>query len=183
MGRKGKESDNEKNYNHGNCFLMVAGLVACANPLEAAVSQMAENNGSQEASDSGSSGDSQMDIDINEDGGSINISGEDGNVSIQGDDNGMAWPADKLSGVPEIPGVKVVMVMDMGEGIMVGFEDCDQSTAQGYISTLKSSGWEAAMEINADDGYSSVFTKGNESIQFTWSGDENAGSILYGVSG
>jgi len=165
-------------------LLMVAGLAACANPLKAAVSQMAENNDAQDNSDSGAaSNDGQMDIDINEDGSSINISGDDGNVTIEGDEDGMAWPGDKLpSSVPEISGVKVVMVMDMDGGVLVAFEGCEQATADAYIAQLAGAGWDSSMNLNSDEGYTIFFEKGNEVLQFGWSKADKTGSILYGIS-
>jgi hypothetical protein len=167
---------------------LVVALTACGNALEAAVSQMAEEENTAQSSESSdlvddSSADASMDIDISEDGGSINISGEDGNINIQGDENGMPWPSDKLpSSVPEISGVTVVMVMDMDEGVMVAFEDCDQAAAESYISTIKGSGWSTDMELNSDDGYTGIFSNGNETLTFGWSSSDATGSVMYGMT-
>lgn|GEM_PF-3318956 len=167
-------------------LLIAAGLVACANPMQAAISQMAENNDAENSSDSGTednADEGQADINVSDNGSSIEITGEDGNATLQGDENGMAWPSDKLpSSVPEISGVKVVMVLDMDEGVMVAFENCDKAAAEAYIAKLKSAGWATGMELNADDGYTGFFTKGNESISFGWSTSDLTGSLIYGVS-
>jgi uncharacterized protein YxeA len=169
-------------------LLIAAGLVACTNPMEAAISQMVENNDAQNSSEGGSEdnasgSDGQMDVDIDENGNSVTISGDEGNVTYQGDENGMPWPGDKLpSSVPEIPGAKVVMVMDMDGGVMVAFENCEQAMADAYLASLKSAGWESTMNINTDEGYSEFFSKGNETLTFGWSSSDKTGSIIYGVS-
>lgn len=169
-------------------LLIVVGLVACSNPMEAAVSQMAESSeASAGAEDSSPDGDDtqddtqmDMDMDIDEDGGSINISGDDGNISIEGSEDGMPWPGDKLpSGIPEVPGVKVVMVMDMDGGVLVGFENFDEATAQAYISQLEGMGWESVMEFNDEDGYSNMLSNQDATLQLTWTSDDSAGTLTY----
>ena len=78
---------------------------------------------------------------LDEDGGSVEISGDDGNVTIEGSEDGMPWPGDKLpSSVPEIPGVTVVMVMDMDGGVLIGFENFDQAAAAAYVTTAERHG-------------------------------------------
>jgi hypothetical protein len=165
-------------------LLIVAGLVACSNPMEAAVSQMAENSETSASAEDGSpDGDDtqmDMDMDIDEDGGSINISGDDGNISIEGSEDGMPWPGDKLpSGIPEVPGVTVVMVMDMDGGVLVGFENFDEATAQAYIAQLEGMGWESVMEFNDEDGYSNMFSNQDATLQLTWTSDDSAGTLTY----
>jgi hypothetical protein len=159
-------------------LLMIVGLAACSNPLEAAVSQAAEDNAAQESSadasqessesasqDTSDSGDDQMDIDIS------------------GDENGMAWPSDKLpSGIPEISGVKVVLVMDMGDGVSVGFEGLTQANAESFISQLEGMGWETVMDIDAEEGRSQMLTKGDETLQLNWSSEDGTGALLYILS-
>ncbi len=163
-------------------LLIVAGLVACANPLEAAVSQLAEESEASSSVDDGSSdsGDAQMDIDVDEDGGSIEISGDDGNITIEGSEDGMPWPGDKLpSSVPEISGVTVVMVMDMDGGVLVGFENFDEAAAAAYVTQLKGMGWESVMEYTDDESYSSILSNGDETLQIGWSSEDNAGTLTY----
>lgn len=162
-------------------LLMAAGLVACADPAEAAVSQTQaeESNGAQDASESS---DGNLDIDINEDGGSINISGEDGNLSIQGDEDGMPWPGDKLpSNIPEVPGVTVTSVLDVGESVTVVFTGITEAAATAYAASLQSAGWTPVMNFDVEEGHAVTFNKDEEILQFIWS-NEGTGSLSFSKS-
>jgi len=122
-----------------------------------------------------------IDVDIDDDGNSITVSGEDGSYSIVAED-GMAWPSDRLpANVPAIPGVAVSGVMDSGAGVLVVFENCNEETANAYIVTLKSLGWEDVTNLITDDGLVVMFKKSDESLTFTWDKDDNTGSITYGT--
>ena len=148
--------------------LLMLGLAACSpkNMMEQMIEQEAEKQGE--------------DVDVEISGDSMTISGEDGSVNIQ-QGEGMAWPGDKLpASVPQVTGVTVTQIIDAGTGVMIYFEGCSQATADAYIEQLKSINWEASYESRTEEGYMVIFGDNQESLSFTWTKDDNAGSVTYG---
>ena len=164
--------------------LLILGLVACTpkNLAEQAIEQQAAQQGEDVDvdidDDSMTIQNDDEEVVINNDGDSVSVSGEDGNLNMG---EGVEWPSDMPANVPEVPGVTVIMVMDVAEGLMVSFEGCDQATADAYIATLKSLGWDALMETTTADGYVLIFESGDESLVFNWYKEEGAGSVTYGM--
>lgn len=155
--------------------VMVVGLVACANARENAVENILENILEKELGE-------KIDIEIDDDGESFTIKTEEGEVSFESDESGIPWPSDKLPGnVPELKGVKVVSVIDVGTGILISFEDCDKNTANAYIDQIKASGWNISVEIETGDIHSIIADNDNdEFLQFGWDSVYKSGSVTYG---
>jgi len=152
-------------------MFLVVGLVACGNAREKAAENIIENMAGDD-----------IDVDIDDDGDSITITSDEGEVSIQGDEDGMPWPGDKLpSNVPKLKGVKVVAVIDAGTGVMIGFEDCDNNTANAYVDQIKASGWNVTLEMESE-GMRNIIADNanNEFLQFGWDSEDGSGTITYG---
>lgn len=155
--------------------VMVVGLVACANARESAVENIIENIIEKESGE-------KIDIDIDEGGDSVTIKTEEGEVTFESDEGGMPWPSDKLpAGFPMLNGVTVVSVIDVGTGILIYFEDCDENTADAYIDQIKASGWNISVEVETGDMRSIIADNDNdEFLQFSWDSVYKSGSVAYG---
>ena len=155
--------------------LLCTSLVGCRRAQENAVENMLEN-----MIESQSDGD--VDIDIDGDSGEVNISGEDGDVSIQSDTDGMAWPSDKLPNyVPEVKGIKVISIMDVGTGVYVVFENCTAAIAEDYVKAIENNGWEITMSMDSEGTHVTLATNVDEEmLQFSWEEEDGSGEITYG---
>lgn len=155
--------------------LMVMGIVSCGKAREKAAENMIENMIEAEAGE-------EVDIDVDDGGGSITISSDEGDISIQGDASGMPWPSDKLPGnVPEVKGVKVVSIMDVGTGVAIIFENCNVSIAEDYIKQIESNGWEIMMNMDSEGFHMITATNSqNEMLSFAWEEEDGGGEVTYG---
>lgn len=155
--------------------LLVLGLISCGNAREKAAENMLENILEEEAG-------GEVDVDVDDGGGSITISNDEGEFSIQGDEDGMPWPSDKLpANVPEVKGVKVVSVMDAGTGVSIIFQDCNVNIAQDYISQIEANGWEIMMNMDSEGFHIiSATNSQNEMLQFSWEEEDGGGSVTFG---
>lgn len=154
---------------------LILGTVSCGNAREKAAENMIENMIEAEAGE-------DVDIDVDDGGGSITISSEEGEISIQGNEDGMPWPSDKLpSNVPEMQGVKVVSIMDAGTGVAIVFDNCDTNTAEDYIKQIESIGWKIEFSLD-QEGYHTIIANNsnNEMLQISWDEEDNSGSLTYG---
>lgn len=153
--------------------LLVIGLIACGKSMgEKAVENMIEGMMENEG----------VDVDVDDGGDTVTIDTGEGEMVIESDEDGMAWPGGKLpSNVPEVKGVKVVGVIDVGSGIVVTFENCSKKNADDYISQMKANGWEISFDMEAD-GARIVMAGNNkdEMMQFGWEEESGDGEITYG---
>lgn len=155
--------------------LLLLGIVSCGKARENAAENMIENIIENQAGE-------DVDVDVDDGGGSITISSDEGEISIQGDEDGMPWPGDKLpSNVPEVKGVKVISVMDVGEGVYISFENCSNDIGENYIKEIENSGWEITFSMD-QEGYHTIIANNNndEMLQFGWDEEDNFGDLTYG---
>lgn len=156
---------------------LIIGLVGCRKAQENAVENMIE--GMMEAQ-----GGEDVDIDIDDDSGSVSISGDEGDINIQGDEGGMPWPSDKLpNNVPEVKGVKVIFVMDAGSGINISFEGCTSKIAEDYEKKIVENGWEVTMTYESEGFHTLTATNSDdEMLQFSWDEEEATGGLTFGTN-
>lgn len=157
---------------------LILGIVSCGKAREKAAENMIENIIEAEAAEAGEN----VDIDVDDGGGSITISGEDGEISIQGNEDGMPWPSDKLPGnVPEVKGVKVLSVMDADTGVAIIFDNCNSKIAEDYIKQIEANGWEIMMNMDSEGFHMiSATNSQNEMLQLSWDEGDTSGSLTYG---
>ena len=156
---------------------LIIGLVGCRKAQENAVENMIE--GMIEAQ-----GGEDVDIDIDEDGGNLSISSDDGDMNMQSDESGMPWPNDKLpNNVPEVKGVKVIFVMDVGSGVSISFEDCNSKIADDYEKKILENGWEITMTYEAEGFHTITATNSDdEMLQFSWDEEDGTGGVTFGTN-
>ncbi len=99
----------------------------CGNAIEKTIEKQLEKAAEKIINEENDGED--IDISINlpdgdsDDGGSISIGDGEDEIVFEGSESGMPWPDDKLpKHVPELKGVKVVSVSNMGGAILIGFE-------------------------------------------------------------
>lgn len=158
--------------------VMVLVLVSCGkarqNAQEQAIENMIENI--MEA------GNEDVDVDIDSDGESISITSDEGNVTIDSDDDGISWPGDKLpNNVPQPKGVKVISVIDVGEGVYIVFEGVTTKIAEDYEKAMSSNGWEVNFTYDEEGAHTTMATNSSdEMLQFFWDEEDGRGEITYG---
>ena len=153
-------------------ILLVLGMAACRKSIEESlVEQMIENAAGE-----------GVDVDIDNDGDSISISNDEGGSLEMDSGEGLAWPGDKLPAhVPELTGVTVIQTMDMGMGMSIIFEGCDEDEANAYVQQLENAGWEMKSEMTTTEAYVAYLSMGeDESLNFSWSNEDGTGAITYG---
>ena len=101
-------------------------------------------------------------------------------------DNILYWPGDDLpNGVPEIEGVVITSIQNVGEkgALTITFEKCNSQEAKNYADKLDTSGWTIYVNKYAE-GTRQVMMENdqNEMITFTWSETTNSGTIMYGFA-
>lgn len=155
--------------------VLILGIVSCGKAKEKAAENMIESIIEEQAG-------GEVDVDVNDGGDSITISSDDGEFSIQGDESGIPWPSDKLpANVPELKGVKVVSVIDVGTGVSIAFQNCSTSITEDYISQIKASGWEIVMNVDSEGYHMITATNSqNEVLNFTLEEENGGGTIIYG---
>ncbi|MDD5016601.1 MAG: hypothetical protein PHO15_00705 [Eubacteriales bacterium] len=153
--------------------LLIFCLVACGPSPEQIAEQMIE---------SAYGGD--VDVDIDDDGGSWSMSDGDDTVSFEGDESGIAWPADMFpSNVSEIQGVTVTGKMDAETTMWVTFEGCNDSISSAYVQQLQNAGWDMYAEATYEGVYTAQFKiEETEYITFSWSDEDGTGTLIYGAA-
>ncbi len=158
---------------------MLFSFSACGNSIEKQLEKAAEKIINEE--------NDGEDIDIsinlpNADGeGTITIGDGEDELVFEGSESGMPWPDEKLpKHVPELKGVKVLSVANMGGSVLIGFEECDKAEAETYIKQIKKAGWTVLMESYEDDGGMIMTTNDDaESLMFVWNTDDFGGAVTY----
>lgn len=159
--------------------LMASGLVACSKPTEKEITEELAKEIAKEI------GEEIVDledisVDTDEDGKITVDDGED-QLVIEGSEDGMPWPGDELPGnVPELKGVLVISVASTGEGLLIGFEECDNEEGLAYIEELLSNEWTILMNMTDESGgMINASSEAGEFLIFVWNVEEGGGALTY----
>jgi len=156
---------------------------ACGDSVEKQIEKQLEKAAEKIINEGGDDVDISIDLpDADSDGeGSITIGDGEDELVFEGSESGMPWPEDKLpKHVPELKGVNVVSVANMGGSVLIGFEECDKAEAETYIKQIKKAAWTVLMESYEEDGGMIMTTNDDaESLMFVWNTEDFGGAVTY----
>jgi len=154
---------------------MVLGFAACGKSTEEKIAEKIVKEIAEEIGDANG-----ISVDT-ENGGKITISDGEDQLVFESSEDGMPWPSDELpANVPELKGIIVVSVANVNEGVLIGFEGCDNDEALTYKEEITSAGWNVLLDMGADTG--GMLTTSNddgETLMFVWDTEEEGGAITY----
>lgn len=164
---------------------LILSFSGCGNAIEKTIEKQLEKAAEKIINEENDGEDIDISINLSDDdsdgGGSISIGDGEEELVFEGSESGMPWPDDKLpKHVPELKGVTVMSVSNMGGAILIGFEGSDKAEAETYINSIKKAGWTVIMESYEDDGGMIMTTNENEeSLMFVWNTDDFGGAVTY----
>ncbi|NLY72928.1 MAG: hypothetical protein GX079_04495 [Tissierellia bacterium] len=123
----------------------------------------------------------------------LDLSDEKGLASIKSDDvemsfgSSLAWPVDKLPGIPEARGVDVVSLAEMSEEyyFSLTFTGLDQAGMKAYLKELKEAGFRTISESNFNgvENFSGANKDGQMlTILYSYDEDQELGTTIMTLS-